>query len=85
MDLGFISCSIQEQRFENWKILSQLVTKIFLGPKYAMMAMKALIATVLRKYRVFTEYKSPEDIRVKADLMLKPADGYKLSLEYRDK
>ncbi|KAF2885094.1 hypothetical protein ILUMI_21097 [Ignelater luminosus] len=54
------------------------------GPKYAMMAMKALIATVIRKYRFSTEYKTIDDIKLKADLMLKPVDGYKLAVELRE-
>ncbi|KAF5292049.1 hypothetical protein FQR65_LT11315 [Abscondita terminalis] len=53
------------------------------GPKYAFMAMKALVATVIRKYKFSSEYKRIEDIRLKADLMLKPIDGYKVSIELR--
>lgn len=54
------------------------------GPKYAFMAMKALIATVIRKYKFSTPYKKIQDIKLKADLMLKPVDGYKVSLELRN-
>ncbi|KAF2885100.1 hypothetical protein ILUMI_21103 [Ignelater luminosus] len=54
------------------------------GIKYAMMNMKALIATVVRKYRFFTEYKKVEDIKLKVDLMLKPVDGYKIAIELRE-
>lgn len=53
------------------------------GPKYAFMAMKALIATVVRRYKFTTDYKSIEDIKLKADLMLKPVDGYNVSVELR--
>ncbi|XP_031330392.1 cytochrome P450 4C1-like [Photinus pyralis] len=54
------------------------------GPKYAFMAMKALIATVVRRYKFTTDYKSIEDIKLKADLMLKPVDGYNVSAELRE-
>ncbi|KAF2885095.1 hypothetical protein ILUMI_21098 [Ignelater luminosus] len=54
------------------------------GAKYAMIAMKSLIATVVRKYQFSTEYKTVEEIRITADLMLKPLDGYKLAIELRE-
>ncbi|ERL95426.1 hypothetical protein D910_12690 [Dendroctonus ponderosae] len=54
-----------------------------IGPKYAMMDMKALLATVLRKYRVVTSYKRIEDIEVKMNLLLRPRDGYKVAFELR--
>lgn len=46
--------------------------------------MKALVATILRKYRICTDYKNIEDIELKADLMLKPVNGYRVSIELRD-
>lgn len=52
--------------------------------KYAFMAMKTLIATVLRKYRISTDYKTPEDVLLRADLMIKPVNGYKIAIEPRD-
>ncbi|XP_023312995.1 cytochrome P450 4C1-like [Anoplophora glabripennis] len=54
-----------------------------LGIKYAMMAMKTLLATVLRKFKVSTSYGSIQDIKLKANLVLRPTDGYKVSLELR--
>ncbi|XP_031330391.1 cytochrome P450 4C1-like [Photinus pyralis] len=54
------------------------------GPKYAFMAMKALIATVVRRYKFKTDYKCIEDIELKADLMLKPVNGYNVSVELRE-
>ncbi|KAK5638116.1 hypothetical protein RI129_012411 [Pyrocoelia pectoralis] len=53
------------------------------GPKYAFMAMKTLIATVVRKYKFSTNYRSIRDIKLKADLMLKPVNGYNVSVELR--
>ncbi|CAG9861488.1 unnamed protein product [Phyllotreta striolata] len=55
-----------------------------IGPKYAMMAMKSLLSTVLRKYKIFTTYKSVEDIKLKAHLVLRPRDGYKVYIERRN-
>ncbi|XP_031330686.1 cytochrome P450 4c3-like [Photinus pyralis] len=54
------------------------------GPKYAFMAMKALIATVVRRYTFSTDYKTIKDIKLKADLMLKPVHGYSVSVELRE-
>ncbi|KAG5900103.1 hypothetical protein JTB14_016072 [Gonioctena quinquepunctata] len=52
-----------------------------IGPRYAMMAMKSLLSTVLRKYRIFTSYQKVEDVKLKANLVLRPKDGYKLALK----
>lgn len=48
-----------------------------------MMAMKALLVTVLRKFKVDTPYKTVRDIKLKANLVVRPRDGYKVSLELR--
>lgn len=48
-----------------------------------MMAMKTLLATVLRKYRVVTSYQAVEDVEVKFNVVLRPRDGYKVALELR--
>ncbi|KAF2896973.1 hypothetical protein ILUMI_09202 [Ignelater luminosus] len=53
------------------------------GTKYAMMSMKTLLATVVRKCRFSTPYKSIADIKIKNDLMLKPLHGFKVSVELR--
>lgn len=49
-----------------------------------MMAMKALITTVVRKYRFSTEYKMVDEIKLKDDFVLKPVDGYKVAVELRN-
>lgn len=54
-----------------------------IGARYAMMAMKVAIATVVRKYKSFTDYKSLREIRVQQDLIIKPADGFKVRIEER--
>ena len=56
----------------------------FSGMKYAMMAMKALLATVIRKYVVKKDkVLLIEDIKIKADVMLKPVDPIKIRIERR--
>ncbi|KAL1501435.1 hypothetical protein ABEB36_006754 [Hypothenemus hampei] len=54
-----------------------------IGTKYAMMAMKTLLATLLRNYRVFTKYKKVEEIELKANIVLRPKNGYKMSFALR--
>ncbi|XP_066148760.1 cytochrome P450 4C1-like isoform X2 [Euwallacea fornicatus] len=54
-----------------------------IGMKYAIMAMKTVLANVLRKYRVFTSYQSVEAIELKTNLVLRPRHGYKVSFELR--
>ncbi|XP_050300138.1 cytochrome P450 4C1-like [Anthonomus grandis grandis] len=54
-----------------------------IGMKYAMMAMKTLLATVIRRYKLFTSYKSVKDIELKSNMVLRPKDGYKLTFELR--
>nr|ALD15915.1 cytochrome P450 [Dendroctonus armandi] len=54
-----------------------------IGLKYAMMSMKAILATVLRKYRVVTSYQTIDDLEVKMNLLLRPQHGYKVAVELR--
>ncbi|KAJ8982605.1 hypothetical protein NQ317_005077 [Molorchus minor] len=54
-----------------------------IGMKYGMMSIKTLIATVIRRYRIHTSYKRLEDIKLKSNLVLRPKDGYKVSIEVR--
>ncbi|KAF5283095.1 hypothetical protein FQA39_LY17436 [Lamprigera yunnana] len=54
------------------------------GLKYAFMTMKCIIATVIRKYKFSTNYKNIEDVKLKADLMLKPIEGYTVAVEFRE-
>lgn len=55
-----------------------------LGIKYAMMAMKALLATVLRKYKITTSYNSVKEVELKSNLILRPKNGYKISVQLRN-
>ncbi|XP_058806266.1 cytochrome P450 4C1-like [Phymastichus coffea] len=55
-----------------------------LGIKYAMLAMKVLLATVVRKYIIKKDNVLPiQDIKLKADIMLKPVDVIKIRIERR--
>ncbi|KAF5292053.1 hypothetical protein FQR65_LT11319 [Abscondita terminalis] len=55
-----------------------------IGSNYAYMSIKAVIASVVRKFKFSSKYKKIEDIDLKAELMLKPVDGYNVSIEYRE-
>ncbi|KAF5301094.1 hypothetical protein FQA39_LY10913 [Lamprigera yunnana] len=52
--------------------------------KFAMMTMKVAIAVLVSKYTFKTEYKSVQDVKFEANLLLKPIDGYKVTLELRN-
>lgn len=52
--------------------------------RYALMSMKCLLAMVVRKYQVFTDYKSVEDVKLEAHGVLKPSLGYNISIVLRD-
>ncbi|KAL1501436.1 hypothetical protein ABEB36_006755 [Hypothenemus hampei] len=55
-----------------------------IGMNYGMMVMKALLTTILQKYKVFTSYKHVRDIDLKTNLMLRPNNGYKIALKLRN-
>lgn len=48
-----------------------------------MMAMKAILAAVLRTFKVYSDYKKVADIEVKAELVIKPVDGFRVAFEHR--
>ncbi|XP_038210489.1 cytochrome P450 4C1-like [Zerene cesonia] len=56
-----------------------------IGYQYAMMSMKTTLATLLRQYKIVGEPESgpKPNIRVKWDIMMKAADGFKVALERR--
>ncbi|XP_072381843.1 cytochrome P450 4C1-like [Diabrotica undecimpunctata] len=54
-----------------------------IGSKYAMMNMKTVLSAVLRKYKIFTEYKSVEEIKLSTNLVLRLKDGPKVWIELR--
>lgn len=55
-----------------------------IGIKYSFMVMKVLILMLIRKYVISTDYKSIQDIDLKADMVLKPTRGYRISIKLRD-
>lgn len=57
-----------------------------IGLTYAMMGMKVLIATILRRYILKKDfYVKIEDIKFKADVILKPVDLITVKIEKRNK
>ncbi|KAG5894243.1 hypothetical protein JTB14_007870 [Gonioctena quinquepunctata] len=54
-----------------------------IGWRYALANMKTLISTVVRHYKIFTEYKSVEEINLKINLLLRMEDGPKVWIEHR--
>ncbi|CAH1382167.1 unnamed protein product [Tenebrio molitor] len=54
-----------------------------IGPKYAMMSMKSLLAMTLRKFKFFTSYDRVEDIKLKANLVLRTTNGFNVSVHLR--
>lgn len=48
-----------------------------------MMTLKTMLATTIRKYRMFTRYKSVGEIEVKTKIVLRPKYGYKVYMELR--
>lgn len=55
-----------------------------IGPNFAMMSMKCVLATFLRRYKTFCSYKTVDSIACKADIMLRAYDGNFISIEYRN-
>lgn len=53
------------------------------GTRYAMMAMKAQLSIILQKYKIKAKH-TIQDVKLKADLMLKPVDGHLVKLELRN-
>ncbi|KAK9882245.1 hypothetical protein WA026_019761 [Henosepilachna vigintioctopunctata] len=54
-----------------------------IGFKYAMMSMKALIALMIRKMEIKSEFKSIEDIELTFNPLLKPKTGFNISVQLR--
>ena len=54
------------------------------GRKYAMLKLKILLSTLLRNYRIHATIPE-KDFKLTADIILKRADGFKISLEPRKK
>ncbi|XP_050503167.1 cytochrome P450 4C1-like isoform X2 [Diabrotica virgifera virgifera] len=54
-----------------------------IGGKYGMINMKTIVATIIRRFKIFTEYKSVEEIKLSTYLILRLRDGPKVWLEPR--
>ncbi|CAD0205619.1 unnamed protein product [Chrysodeixis includens] len=54
--------------------------RMCIGKNYALMSMKTTIAHVIRNYRITADHTK---LKLKVDMMLKPADGYYISIEKR--
>ncbi|KAL3271097.1 hypothetical protein HHI36_021593 [Cryptolaemus montrouzieri] len=54
-----------------------------IGQKYSYMNLKTLQSTILRKFRVYCDYKTVEEIELDNFLVLRPLNGFKFYLEER--
>ncbi|KAJ3650714.1 hypothetical protein Zmor_016796 [Zophobas morio] len=54
-----------------------------IGRKYGIMSTKTIIAILIRKFKFRTEYKTVDDIKLGAKLILRPRDGFKCSFDLR--
>lgn len=48
------------------------------------MSLKTTVAHVIRKFKIKTSYERIEDIKIAMELVMKPADGYKVTFERRE-
>ncbi|KAL3280353.1 hypothetical protein HHI36_017842 [Cryptolaemus montrouzieri] len=55
-----------------------------IGKKYAVMNLKSILATVVRKLVIKCDYKSAEEVELKLNIMLRPIHGFKVSVELRE-
>lgn len=55
-----------------------------IGLKYAMMAVKAMVAKVVQSYRIGCDYRTISDIKLSSYLVLRPCDGFKVSITRRN-
>lgn len=53
------------------------------GRKYAMLMLKVLLSTIIRKYHVRSNMKE-SDFQLQADIILKISNGFRIVLEERD-
>lgn len=65
-------------------IITMRIIFCYIGIRYAMMAMKVLIANVLKEYVVKKEKLIKiTDVKLKADIILKPFEPIKIKIEKR--
>ncbi|XP_045467263.1 cytochrome P450 4C1-like [Harmonia axyridis] len=58
--------------------------RICFGYRYAMIIMKLILSKIIRKFELKTEYKSIEEIQLKINLMMRPSNGFKVTLQPRE-
>lgn len=54
------------------------------GYRYAMMSAKTILTKLIMKYKFFTSYKNVEEIKVYCHIMLRPEQGYKITIHARN-
>ncbi|KAJ3650713.1 hypothetical protein Zmor_016795 [Zophobas morio] len=54
-----------------------------IGQKYAMMSVKTIVATLIRKFKFRTEYKTVDEVKLRTKVVLRPRDGFKTYFEIR--
>lgn len=52
------------------------------GRKYAMIKLKVLLSTILRKYHIMSKL-TQDDFKLQADIILKRTDGFRIEIEPR--
>lgn len=55
----------------------------FLGITFGMVGVKAIVSSLIRSFKVRTDYKRIEDVDLNINIILRPKNGYKLHLENR--
>ncbi|XP_045467262.1 cytochrome P450 4C1-like [Harmonia axyridis] len=58
--------------------------RVCIGYRYAMIVMKLILSKIVRKFELKTEYKSIEEIQLKINLMMRPSNGFKVTLQPRE-
>lgn len=50
---------------------------------YGTMALKTIIALMVKNFIIKTDYKSIEDVKLNVNIVLRPKNGYNIQLEPR--
>lgn len=56
-----------------------------IGQRYSFLALKSVLSTIVRHYKFDCGYKSIEDIKLKNYIVIRPIDGFKVTLQKRTK
>lgn len=87
LQLHSIQCWSQElRRYDNLQVYFPKYLSFFclLGRKYAMLKLKVLLATILRRFKVKSTVEE-KDFVLQGDIILKRTDGFMIQLEDRQK